>query len=346
MWRLGIKNSYTMEATFGGSTLGDRRGTHFTTRDLKSLGFYFCDTLLDYCDPDPSKTIYCLTELAALLTKKVRERLGKDLGTDCNFSLSDLETSTSGSNSSDSDGLPAHLLNQPHTGPPEFPSLFPKQQTPVKKKKKRLRSRKQRNRLRPERVKSTTQPKVLPSGTRDIESELPSEDSVKEIAQETVQERPVGRHRKKWLLNGQIRKAVIPPPASHPGEICQVTVWKGCEPVKLLPISALLPPLSSFIHSNRQHHRCTQTSFSTYKVHAGLLPSLTAPHRSPMRLLSGFSPDRFNAHIYGDRNALRISECFFAPEDSSNSHADMTKRPNEERCKRKVFLYSHCFLFM
>lgn len=34
---------------------GDRRGTHFTTRDLKSLGFYFCDTLLDYCDPDPTK---------------------------------------------------------------------------------------------------------------------------------------------------------------------------------------------------------------------------------------------------------------------------------------------------
>ncbi|XP_056271749.1 cytosolic carboxypeptidase 2 isoform X2 [Pseudoliparis swirei] len=364
MWRLGIKNSYTMEATFGGSTLGDRRGTHFTTRDLKSLGFYFCDTLLDYCDPDPSKTIYCLTELAALLTKKVRERLGKDLGTDCNFSLSDLETSTSGSNSSDSDGLPAHLLNQPHTGPPE--------QTPVKKKKKRLRSRKQRNRLRPERVKSTTQPKVLPSGTKDIESELPSEDSVKEIvqgiAQEIVQERPVGRHRKKWLLNGQIRNAVIPPPASHPGEICQVTVWKGCEPVKhdgkmnaahtatacphvntsgdrgmyrgqwrcssqLLPISALLPPLSSFIHSNRQHHRCTQKSFATYKVHSGLLPSLTAPHRSPMRFLSSFSPDKFNTHIYGDRNALRISEYFFAPEDSSNSHADMTKRPNEEREK-------------
>ncbi|KAJ0069335.1 hypothetical protein NL108_004198, partial [Boleophthalmus pectinirostris] len=55
MWRLGIRNSYTLEATFGGSTLGDRRGTHFSTRDLKTLGFNFCDTLLDFCDPDPSK---------------------------------------------------------------------------------------------------------------------------------------------------------------------------------------------------------------------------------------------------------------------------------------------------
>lgn len=35
--------------------LGDRRGTHFTTRDLKSIGFHFCDTLLDYYDPDPTK---------------------------------------------------------------------------------------------------------------------------------------------------------------------------------------------------------------------------------------------------------------------------------------------------
>ena len=35
--------------------LGDRGGTHFTTRDLKSMGFSFCDTLLDFCDPDPSK---------------------------------------------------------------------------------------------------------------------------------------------------------------------------------------------------------------------------------------------------------------------------------------------------
>lgn len=84
MWRLGIKNSYTLEATFGGSTLGkyglpvcfpafidvhvtkgsavfsavtldDRKGTHFTTGDLKLMGFFFCDTLLDFCDPDQTK---------------------------------------------------------------------------------------------------------------------------------------------------------------------------------------------------------------------------------------------------------------------------------------------------
>uniref|UniRef100_A0A8C5GH47 Cytosolic carboxypeptidase 2 n=1 Tax=Gouania willdenowi TaxID=441366 RepID=A0A8C5GH47_GOUWI len=92
MWRLGVKNSYTMEATFGGSTLGDRRGTHFSTRDLKSLGFYLCDTLLDYCDPDPAKITFCLKELSALLRKQLKKRLGKNVGTDSNISVSDLES--------------------------------------------------------------------------------------------------------------------------------------------------------------------------------------------------------------------------------------------------------------
>ncbi|XP_044047852.1 cytosolic carboxypeptidase 2 isoform X2 [Siniperca chuatsi] len=348
MWRLGIKNSYTMEATFGGSSLGDRRGTHFTTGDLKSLGFYFCDTLLDYCDPDPTKTTYCLTELAALLRKEVRDRIGKDVGTDCNISVSDLETSTSGSNSSDSDGLPVHLLNQ--TAQPE--------QTPVKKKKKRLRSHKERNRLRPEGVKNNTQPK---------ESNLLHENTVKE----SIQERPVGRHRKEWQVNGLIRKAVIPPPTTQPGEVSQVTLWQGCELVKdenncrtkacphlstytavsphtgqwrcssqLLHLSAILPSSPNFIHSNQQQHNCPRQSFVSYNVYRGLRPSLTAPHKSPSsmcvkmvpdivptkRLLSSFTTDKFNGrHIFRDRNSLRVSERYFLPENSSTSHADTTK---------------------
>ncbi|NWZ30635.1 CBPC2 carboxypeptidase, partial [Asarcornis scutulata] len=54
MWRLGVTNSYTMEAAFGGSTLGGRN-SHFTVEDLKSLGYHLCDTLLDFCDPDSAK---------------------------------------------------------------------------------------------------------------------------------------------------------------------------------------------------------------------------------------------------------------------------------------------------
>ena len=57
MWNMGIMNSFTMEATFCGSTLGKKAGFHFTTKDFESLGYYFCDTLLDYCDPDQSKVL-------------------------------------------------------------------------------------------------------------------------------------------------------------------------------------------------------------------------------------------------------------------------------------------------
>lgn len=35
--------------------LGNKRGTHFGTKDLESMGYHFCDSLLDYCDPDRSK---------------------------------------------------------------------------------------------------------------------------------------------------------------------------------------------------------------------------------------------------------------------------------------------------
>ncbi|XP_022610426.1 cytosolic carboxypeptidase 2-like [Seriola dumerili] len=364
MWKLGIRNSYTMEATFGGSTLGDRRGTHFTTRDLKSLGFYFCDTLLDYCDPDPTKTTYCLSELAAMLRKEVRERLGKDLGTDCNFSVSDLETSTSGSNSSDSDGLPVHLLNQPQTLHPE--------QSPMKKKKRRLRSHKERNRLRPERVKNT-EPK---------ESSLPHENTVKESIPERI-----GRHRRKWQVNSLMKKAVIPPSTTHSGEVSQVTLWQGCEPVKddslenmraaylhrrachltagsthtddlgmdtghwrcssqLLHLSALIPPSPNVINPIHQQHHYPQQPFVSYKVYRGHPSSLRTSHRSSMcfkmvpdiiptkRLLSSVTNDNFNSrYIYRDRNSLRVSERYFVPEESSTSHADTTKtkRQNGEQ---------------
>ncbi|XP_061628813.1 cytosolic carboxypeptidase 2 [Phyllopteryx taeniolatus] len=209
MWRLGIKNSYTMEVTFGGSTLGDRKGTHFTTQDLKSLGFCFCDTLLDYCDPDPMKVTYCLKELAALLRDEVRQ-LGKELDTD--FSVFDLESGTSGSNSSDSDGLPLHLLAQPQTEHAE--------QSPVKNKKKM--TRKERNRL-----KSRIQPVQQ---VQHIESDFPQE--IENAQKESIQESPLRRHGRKWKVNIPARKSVIPTANTDHAGISHVTLWQGFEPLK------------------------------------------------------------------------------------------------------------------
>ncbi|XP_059787588.1 cytosolic carboxypeptidase 2 isoform X2 [Balaenoptera ricei] len=144
MWRMGILNSYTMESTFGGSTLGNKRDTHFTPEDLKSLGYHVCDTLLDFCDPDRTKFMQCLAELKELLQQEIHKKfkeLGQDMdleGSWSDISLSDIESSTSGSDSSLSDGLPVHLLNTAD-------ELNQKKKMYKKKKRKPLQSRKQRN---------------------------------------------------------------------------------------------------------------------------------------------------------------------------------------------------------
>ncbi|XP_077176965.1 cytosolic carboxypeptidase 2 isoform X2 [Paroedura picta] len=141
MWRMGIMNSYTMESTFSGSTLGNKCNSHFTYEDLKSLGYHICDTLLDFCDPDRSKFQQCLIELQELLQQKIERKLselGCEQNTWSDISLSDVESSTSGSNSSQSDGPPAHLLNMTEKDNNEKKK---------KKKKKHLRTRKERNDL-------------------------------------------------------------------------------------------------------------------------------------------------------------------------------------------------------
>ncbi|XP_048463232.1 cytosolic carboxypeptidase 2 [Rhincodon typus] len=139
MWRMGITHSYTMETTFAGSTLGPRRGTHFSTEDLKSLGYHFCDTLLDFCDPDRSKFDQCLEEVRTALQRELRlrwEKSGREYDPNlslCDMSTSDFESSISGSDSSESDGPPAHLMRLTEKS---------------RQKKKRLRTRKERNKLR------------------------------------------------------------------------------------------------------------------------------------------------------------------------------------------------------
>ncbi|KFU90656.1 Cytosolic carboxypeptidase 3, partial [Chaetura pelagica] len=48
MWKMGINNSYTLEASICGSQLGCRQSTHFDMKDLESIGQHFCDALLNY----------------------------------------------------------------------------------------------------------------------------------------------------------------------------------------------------------------------------------------------------------------------------------------------------------
>ncbi|OAD53068.1 Cytosolic carboxypeptidase NnaD, partial [Eufriesea mexicana] len=55
IWSMGVQNSYTMEASMGGTKIGSRSGTHFSTQDYEQIGKVFCETLLDFFDPDPVK---------------------------------------------------------------------------------------------------------------------------------------------------------------------------------------------------------------------------------------------------------------------------------------------------
>ncbi|XP_022083602.1 uncharacterized protein LOC110975422 isoform X3 [Acanthaster planci] len=140
VWQMGIMNSYTMEATFCGSTLDDKLQGHFTTADYEAMGYHFCDTILDYFDPSESKCDQILSDLEEKLRQQILrhlERTGSPLPADGIIDLSEdyssaLESSTTGSDSSVDDGLPVHLL-----------ALAPKLN-----KKKKLKTRKERDKKR------------------------------------------------------------------------------------------------------------------------------------------------------------------------------------------------------
>jgi cytosolic carboxypeptidase protein 2/3 len=129
MWNLGILNSFTLEATFAGATLGPKAGYHFTTKDFEQIGVEFCDSILDYCDPDQTKCRILYRQIEQSIKDLVRKKLEQrglynftgDLNSlnDINLNIdeivassSDEESSDGGADESDSsadDGLPLHL---------------------------------------------------------------------------------------------------------------------------------------------------------------------------------------------------------------------------------------------
>ncbi|XP_052577670.1 cytosolic carboxypeptidase 3 isoform X3 [Peromyscus californicus insignis] len=130
MWKMGIRNSFTLEATFCGSTLGNKRGTHFSTKDLESMGYHFCDSLLDYCDPDRSKYFQCLKELEEMEKHINLERVFDDSDNSLVEISLDVESSSRGSESSESNDTQTYLL---------------KLTSQVKNKKKYLKTKRERN---------------------------------------------------------------------------------------------------------------------------------------------------------------------------------------------------------
>ncbi|UJR10439.1 hypothetical protein I4U23_014643 [Adineta vaga] len=117
MWSMGIKNSYTLESTFCGSTQNEQAGHQFNTTDLESIGYHFLDSLLDYGDPDPTKLSRLLTAVKDELRETIRMKLISrginpstisDIDLD-QYSSDDDSSDDAGSDSSADDGLPKHL---------------------------------------------------------------------------------------------------------------------------------------------------------------------------------------------------------------------------------------------
>ncbi|PAA53921.1 hypothetical protein BOX15_Mlig004458g2 [Macrostomum lignano] len=133
MYRLGIRCAYTMEATFCGSTLGGLAGFHFTCRHLEQMGAHLCDSMLDYFDPSGAKRDRILSELERRLRVQIlinlqRSGLAAELSDPEQLDLANLpdivaadgsaaddpeevgdSSDDGGSDSSVSDGLPAHF---------------------------------------------------------------------------------------------------------------------------------------------------------------------------------------------------------------------------------------------
>nr|XP_015194124.1 PREDICTED: cytosolic carboxypeptidase 2 [Lepisosteus oculatus] len=276
MWRMGITNSYTMESTFGGSTLGGRKGTHFTTQDLKSLGYYFCDTLLDYCDPDQSKTYLCMKELCEMLHQEIRKKL-ENLGREADssvalsdVSVSDIESSTSGSNSTESDGLPAHLLDLAHK---------------FTQKKKHLRTRKERNRLRLGHVQSREQKALRGNMSLPSSAALLADQGMKREAQEkpgsgTSQERKIKKVQHIRTERNRTGRAWIPHPSTGIAVIGEGRLWDSNQEKN----AYLEAVTAAYLRSGGMFTAAQQTvtdvphlKYSSVKTDAGMKSSVKAP---------------------------------------------------------------------
>ena len=70
-WKdLNIINSYTLEASFCGADFGKYAEFHFNTEMLQEVGYQFCETIFDFCDPDQVKIKKTMEELEILYPTK------------------------------------------------------------------------------------------------------------------------------------------------------------------------------------------------------------------------------------------------------------------------------------
>ncbi|XP_015755309.1 PREDICTED: cytosolic carboxypeptidase 2-like [Acropora digitifera] len=189
-----------LKATFCGSSLGKRAGNHFNTADFESMGYHLCDTLLDYCDPDNLKYVSILRELELTMKAEILAGMRRkgtaaanlseaDIDLDTNYP-SDIESSTGGSDSSVSDGLPMHIIYAA-----EGLKIGPR-------KKKKLKTRKERNKRRAKAMK--IKDVILANVARKAEQDPPAE--VKLVYQKRTKRSAQPSQSARMKLGAQCRK--------------------------------------------------------------------------------------------------------------------------------------------
>lgn len=87
MWKeIGITNSYTLEASFCGADYGKYADFHFNTDLLQEVGHKFCETIIDFCDPDQVKVKDILEQLEIMFPRNSEEDSDDGSNADSDFS--------------------------------------------------------------------------------------------------------------------------------------------------------------------------------------------------------------------------------------------------------------------
>ena len=87
MWKeLGITNSYTLESSFCGADYGKYADFHFNTDLLQEVGHKFCETIIDFCDPDQIKVKSILEELEIMFPKNSDDESDEGSNAESDFS--------------------------------------------------------------------------------------------------------------------------------------------------------------------------------------------------------------------------------------------------------------------
>ena len=95
-WKeLDLMNTFTIEATFCGSTIGPLANMQYSHKNFEDVGAIICDSIMDYWDPDSSKKAMILSQLA----DKYKEK-----GEDDGAGSSDEAEDSPGSDSTSSEG--------------------------------------------------------------------------------------------------------------------------------------------------------------------------------------------------------------------------------------------------